>query len=94
MTTHEEAVSQIANTVKSLFDRGVSYRIFHGSMNSTRPVHNERVVDISALSNVLAVDRVTMTAVVEPNVPMDRLVRATLEYGLIPSVVMVSFFVF
>lgn len=40
------------------------------------------------LSNVLQVDTESHVALIEPNVPMDRLVEATLIYGLVPPVVM------
>jgi FAD/FMN-containing dehydrogenase len=46
------------------------------------------MVDISILSNVLQVDAENYVALVEPNVPMDRLVEATLAHGLVPPVVM------
>lgn len=46
------------------------------------------MVDTSKLSHVLNVDTERKTALVEPNVPMDRLVETTLKYGLIPPVVM------
>ena len=48
----------------------------------------ENIVDISHLSRVLKVDINSKTALVEPNVPMDRLVESTLKHGLIPPVVM------
>lgn len=47
-----------------------------------------RAVDISTLRNVLAVDQVKRTVLVEPNVAMDSLVEATLPHGLVPPVVM------
>jgi delta24-sterol reductase len=40
------------------------------------------------LSHVLSVNKEEKTCLVEPNVPMDRLVEATLEHGLVPPVVM------
>jgi delta24-sterol reductase len=46
------------------------------------------MVDTSALSNVIKVDTQTKTALVEPNVPMDALVEATLQHGLMPPVIM------
>jgi hypothetical protein len=46
------------------------------------------LIDTTQLSNVLNVDTKTKTVLVEPNVPMDRLVEATREYGLVPPVVM------
>ena len=88
MTPHEEEVARISAAVKDLFDRKQSFRIFHGSTNSTRPAHDDHFVDISSLSNVLKVDRNSRTAIVEPNVPMDTLVRTTLAHGMIPPVVM------
>ena len=47
-----------------------------------------KVVDTSRLNRVLHVDTDSQTALVEPNVPMDRLVEETLKYGLVPPVVM------
>ena len=88
MPPHEEVVAHISTAVKAFFTRKQSFRIFHGSTNSTRPNHDGRVVDISALSNVLKVDRQSSTATVEPNVPMDKLVQATLAHGMIPPIVM------
>ncbi|KAL2113158.1 hypothetical protein VUR80DRAFT_10021 [Thermomyces stellatus] len=90
MERHTKAVSLISAAVKGFFDKKVPYRINHGSTNSTRPLRRDRVasVDISSLSNVLEVNRAKLTALVEPNVPMDRLVEATLAEGLIPPIVM------
>ena len=49
-----------------------------------------KTVDTSRLNRVLYVntDPEDSYALVQPNVPMDRLVEATLEYGLVPPVVM------
>ncbi|KAH9907460.1 hypothetical protein F4778DRAFT_721999 [Xylariomycetidae sp. FL2044] len=91
MERHRQAVRLIASTVRSFFERSEPYRIFHGSTNSTRPTQQKagtRFVDISALSNVLEVNTSKRIALVEPNVPMDRLVESTLPYGLVPPVVM------
>ncbi|KAG5949209.1 hypothetical protein E4U53_005938 [Claviceps sorghi] len=90
MERHRQAVAKIAAAVRGFFDGKESYRIFHGSTNSTRPRPRPgaRVVDISALSNIVAVDGAARTALVEPNVPMDRLVASTLRHGLVPPVVM------
>jgi delta24-sterol reductase len=46
------------------------------------------MVDTSGMVNVLKVDTASRTALVEPNVPMDSLVEATLRHGLVPPVVM------
>ncbi|KAG6223671.1 hypothetical protein E4U34_000744 [Claviceps purpurea] len=90
MERHKQAVGKIAAAVRSFFEQKESYRIFHGSTNSTRPRPRPgaRIVDISSLSNVVGVDRAARTALVEPNVPMDRLVESTLRHGLVPPVVM------
>lgn len=88
MEAHDASVRRIAAEVNGFYFRKEPFRIFHGSTNSTRPPHNQRVVDISSLSHVLSVDEEARTVVVEPNVPMDRLVDATLKHGLVPPVVM------
>ncbi|XXH01813.1 hypothetical protein Hte_008174 [Hypoxylon texense] len=90
MEAHKQAVSEIAASVKQFFSQREPYRVFHGSTNSTRPrlVNRENYVDISSLSNVLMVDATLRKVLVEPNVPMDQLVASTLEYGLVPPVVM------
>ncbi|RYP78669.1 hypothetical protein DL771_000336 [Monosporascus sp. 5C6A] len=91
MEGHRQAVRLIASTVRSLFERAEPYRIWHGSTNSTRPTAQKagtRLVDISALNGVLEVDAARRVALVEPNVPMDRLIERTLPHGLVPPVVM------
>ncbi|KAI1265307.1 hypothetical protein F5Y18DRAFT_426906 [Xylariaceae sp. FL1019] len=91
MERHREAIRLIATTVRGYFEQKLPYRISHGSTNSTRPAQlksRARTVDISALKHVLQVDAARRIALVEPNVPMDRLVEHTLKYGLVPPVVM------
>jgi Delta24-sterol reductase len=88
MERHRLAVSKIAAAVRAFYERREPFRINHGSTNTTRPLDLRRTVDISPLSNVLSVDPASKTALVEPNVPMDRLVEATLRHGLVPPVVM------
>ncbi|KAK0629094.1 hypothetical protein B0T17DRAFT_524628 [Bombardia bombarda] len=90
MERHSASVAKIAGAVRVFFEKSEPYRIFHGSTNSTRPARpgSTRAVDISALRHVLAVDPKRRIALVEPNVPMDRLVEATLPHGLVPPVVM------
>jgi delta24-sterol reductase len=88
MSNHARKVQEIASAVKSFYIRKEPYRIFHGSTNSTRPAPRDRVIDINALNSILSINTKTQTVIVEPNVPMDTLVRATLEHGLIPPVVM------
>lgn len=45
------------------------------------------MLDASDLDQVLTVDTKRKVAVVEPNVPMDKLIAATLKYGLVPPVI-------
>ncbi|KAK5061422.1 hypothetical protein LTR84_007965 [Exophiala bonariae] len=87
---HQVSVEQISAAVRTFFDRKEKFRIFHGSTNSTRPrtKTHRNVVDTSKLNRVLNVDVASRTALVEPNVPMDRLVEESLKYGLVPPVVM------
>ncbi|KAL4986702.1 hypothetical protein BDW68DRAFT_197855 [Aspergillus falconensis] len=88
LAQHKTAVTRIASAIRGFYERKQPFRIAHGSTNSTRPIRRKHEVDISDLRNVLRVDPVTRTALVEPNVPMDRLVEATLKHGLVPPVVM------
>ncbi|KAI1116456.1 hypothetical protein F5Y14DRAFT_406785 [Nemania sp. NC0429] len=91
MERHRQTVRLIAATVRGYFEQSIPFRIMHGSTNSTRPSHlksRARYVDIGALKNVLAVDTARRVALVEPNVPMDKLVESTLRHGLVPPVVM------
>ncbi|KAI0407201.1 hypothetical protein F4802DRAFT_554516 [Xylaria palmicola] len=91
MERHRQAVRLIAATVRGYFEQAIPFRITHGSTNSTRPSHlkaRARLVDIGGLKNVIEVDAARRVALVEPNVPMDRLVEHTLRHGLVPPVVM------
>ncbi|KAL9087252.1 MAG: hypothetical protein Q9165_006746 [Trypethelium subeluteriae] len=86
---HHQAVARISAAVKDFHRRGERFRITHGSTNSTRrSKKSKNFVDTSELSNVVHIDTEARIAIVEPNVPMDRLVEATLEHGLVPPVVM------
>ncbi|KAL8831015.1 MAG: hypothetical protein Q9191_001111 [Dirinaria sp. TL-2023a] len=90
MQNHRSVVEKIAATVHCYFERREPFRIYHGSTNSTRQTEYRRgnTVDISPLSRILKIDAIARTALVEPNVPMDRLVESTMKHGLIPPVVM------
>ncbi|KAK2768665.1 hypothetical protein FQN54_000521 [Arachnomyces sp. PD_36] len=90
MESHKEAVDIISANVRGFYERKEPFRIYHGATNSTRksPYRKDRIIDTRSLSNVLEVNRERKTALVEPNVPMDRLVEVTTEYGLVPPVVM------
>ncbi|KAI1430723.1 hypothetical protein GGR50DRAFT_683549 [Xylaria sp. CBS 124048] len=91
MEGHRQAVRLIAAAVRGYFEKSIPFRIMHGSTNSTRPAHlksQARFVDIGALKHVLEVDTSRRVALVEPNVPMDRLVEHTIKHGLVPPVIM------
>jgi Delta24-sterol reductase len=90
MSRHDAAVAEIAQQIRKFYELKTPFRIYHGSTNSTRPsqFRHDETVDTSSLSNILKIDTETNTALVEPNVPMDRLVEATLQHGLVPPVVM------
>jgi delta24-sterol reductase len=89
MDTHQKLVTSIAEQVLSFHEGNIPFRIYHGSTNSTRIMHKDpdKIIDTSALHNVISIDMEKKTAVVEPNVPMDVLVQKTLLYGLVPAVV-------
>jgi FAD/FMN-containing dehydrogenase len=87
-SSHEAAVNQVAAAVRTFFLQREPFRVFHGSTNSTRPAHDGRSVDISGLNNILDINEQLRTAVVEPNVPMDKMVAATLARGFVPPVLM------
>ncbi|KAF2790546.1 FAD binding domain-containing protein [Melanomma pulvis-pyrius CBS 109.77] len=90
MDIHKSAVDAICARVRQFHDAKTPFRIYHGSTNSTRHLDFDpsSVVDVSSLNHILSIDVEKRTAVVEPNVPMDVLVRATMKAGLLPPVVM------
>lgn len=87
---HKIKVSNISKKVLEYYKNKQPFHIYHGSTNSTRILSFKRsqMVDTSNLNKILSVDVKKMTAVVEPNVPMDKLIKETLKYGLVPPVVM------
>ncbi len=88
--THKERVAALAEQVAGFYEQKKPFKIYHGSTNSTRiqVFKRSEMLDASGLNHILHIDPKTKTALVEPNVPMDKLVRATLKHGLIPPVVM------
>ncbi|KAF2727415.1 FAD-binding domain-containing protein [Polyplosphaeria fusca] len=90
MEEHNRAVSVISDKVASFHASKTPFRIYHGSTLSTRPSPRTKTntVDISSLDHVLSIDTASKLALVEPNVPMDALVKATKAHGLLPPVVM------
>ncbi|KAH9898992.1 FAD-binding domain-containing protein [Xylariomycetidae sp. FL2044] len=92
MEAHNASVELISQRLRAFYATKSPFRVYHGSTNSTRASASAKdratSVDTSGLDLVLAVDAARRTALVEPNVPMDRLVAATLAHGLVPLVVM------
>jgi hypothetical protein len=86
---HEDIVDSIRRQVGDHYANKVPFRVYHGSTNSTRVLTFKRneMVDVSELNRVLSIDKSKRTALVEPNVSMDKLVNKTLKHGLIPQVV-------
>ncbi len=83
---HAAEVARIADRVREFAGTDRQPRVVQDSSHSVGSADD--VIDISALDSVLHIDEDARQAVVEPNVPMDRLVDATLEHGFIPPVVM------
>lgn len=83
-------MDELAGQVKSLYTNKKPFYIYHGSTNSTRILSFKRseMIDVSKLDKVISINKQSSTVTVEPNVPMDKLVRATLKKGLVPRVVM------
>jgi Delta24-sterol reductase len=84
MEDHNSLVGSIAAQVFHFYETKTPFRIYHGSTNSTRSsqFNRDAIIDTSFLSKVIKVDVDVKTALVEPNVPMDRLVDATLKFCL------------
>jgi len=86
---HINKVRRITSEVNNLYHAKTPFRVFHGSTNSTRILlfKKDEMLDVSDLNEVLSINKAAMTAIVEPNVPMDKLVDTTLQYGLLPPVI-------
>jgi FAD/FMN-containing dehydrogenase len=87
---HYRRLTAAVSRVKELHAAKIPFRIYHGSTNATRILSFKpaEMLDMSGFNHVLHVDAESRTAVVEPNVPMDKLVKETLRHGLVPPVVM------
>ena len=90
MEQHKATVETVRSRIQHFYNTKTGFRVYHGSTNSTRHANFDRdsIVDVSSLNHVLSIDREKKTALVEPNVPMDALVRETMKAGLLPPVVM------
>ncbi len=90
MDRHRKVVAELALDVAKLYEMKKPFKVFHGSTNSTRiqVFKRDEMIDASGLDQVLRIDPERKITIIEPNVPMDKLVAATLKYGLVPPVVM------
>ncbi|MHA1977985.1 MAG: FAD-binding oxidoreductase [Candidatus Hodarchaeales archaeon] len=90
MSQHDSYVKDISDQMKENFKQGKKVRIYHSTTNSTRAQNFKqgKFIDVSGLNDVLHVNTEEKYVLVEPNVPMDALVEATLKHQLIPPVVM------
>ncbi|EXJ89955.1 hypothetical protein A1O3_03022 [Capronia epimyces CBS 606.96] len=89
LSKHGAAVSQLSEQIADFHKQRIPFRIYHGNTNSTRPSVRTRsaTVDTSSLNNIISLSVSKQICLVEPNVPMDALVAATLPHGLLPPVV-------
>lgn len=90
MHAHERRLTGLRSRISHFHSTSTPFRIYHGSTNSTRHASFDpsAIVDVSSFNNILCIDASTSTALVEPNVPMDALVAATVAQGFLPPVVM------
>jgi delta24-sterol reductase len=90
MDAHQAAVEKVCLCMRHFYNTKTPFRVYHGSTNSTRQANFSRdaIVDVSSLNHVLSINHDKQTVLVEPNVPMDALVRETVKAGLLPPVVM------
>ena len=86
---HSTDVKNIQEQMKSFFARKQKVKIYHGSTNSTRAqkFEKDKFIDVSRLDRVVEININEQYILVEPNVPMDKLVEATLKHRLVPPVV-------
>ncbi|RAL03949.1 FAD binding domain protein [Aspergillus ibericus CBS 121593] len=90
MDTHADRIQPLCTQIAHFHHTRTPFRIYHGSTNSTRHsgLTSANSVSTAHLNHVLAVNSSTKSIQVEPNVPMDALVTATLAHNLVPLVVM------
>jgi len=85
---HNIAVHKLAREVSHFHANQIPFRINHGSTNSTRgrdPATPQ--LAIAHLDNIIDIDEENSIALVEPNVPLDKIVEKSLRKGLMPPVV-------
>lgn len=92
LALHKKKVKEISSQIENFSKNNTQKKIrfTHGSTNSTRvqDKSNSYLINISELNAIINIDKKKRIALVEPNVPMDDLVKSCLKSGLIPKVVM------
>lgn len=89
---HAELVNRIASEIRARAEAGEPLHIYKGGVHHFVPLPRDRRfqgrrVDISALNRVIEIDPVGRTCIAEPGITFAELVKATLQHGLLPTVV-------
>lgn len=83
-------VELISKQMKKFHLLNKKVRIYHDSTTSTRTqaFKKDEMIDISDLNRIIEINTKKQYVIVESNVPMDKLFRATILFGFAPPVVM------
>src|SRR3954468_8407684 len=89
---HSSDVQKIAAAVRDRVAKGEPVHIQKGGVHHFVPLPGDKrfsgsAIDISMFRRVLSIDPKARRCVTEPGVTFKELLRATLEHGLIPTVV-------
>ena len=89
LNDHKTRVEDVQRSVRACRRSGVLAKIYHGGSNSTRNFSSSgfAYIDASKLNHIVKIDVDGRYVLAEPNVPFDKLVDATLRFGLIPPMV-------
>jgi delta24-sterol reductase len=88
LTSHLKKLQAIQAQVRNFAAANQQVRVYHGNTNSTRYLKaGTPRVDISMLNDILEINTKKRYALIEANVPLDKLLDATLAFGLMPPVV-------
>ena len=91
-SNHDERVAAVAAQVRERLAAGETVHIDKGGVHHVVPIPGDPrfrsgKLDTSALRHILALDPVARRCTAEPGVRFRDLVRATLQHGLVPTVV-------
>lgn len=86
---HQSKVTKVQERVRELYAQKKQAKIYHGATNNTRSLGSAglKYVDMSSFDQVVAVNEAEGYVLVEPNVPLDKLVDAVTKHGFVPPVV-------